>query len=408
MTRIGRWMLVAVALAALSGAVAYARNAGDGQNPAGTATPATQGKDGQAKPANAKEAEAKAPDLTVDQKAFNAIAEEKDAQKRVPLYEKFIEENPRSSLVSLARGEVQRGTLAALRSANPDNAEALKAKYLELAGKDIERAKSSPSPNPTQLTSTYSRYATDMLNANILLDQAEEFARQAVSLLDEQKYIESQKQTDQRMLEAFNNRGAANPPATPRGDAPAGPTGISIRTVNGAPVVQPLAPRPAPTSAASSPRQPTPPRVRTDEDLRTSFRSLRASNLATLGRVLIKRDKAAEGEKILKEAWDLNPPAATKTTLARALAEAAKKAGNEPAELEYLTAIALGGRITADEQKDFEAIYRKSHNGSLDGLDAMLDARYIKENPRFPVTPANRPTVPNQRAVLAENFTGSG
>jgi hypothetical protein len=76
--------------------------------------------------------------------------------------------------------------------------------------------------------------------------------------------------------------------------------------------------------------------------------------------------------------------------------------------MEYLTVLALSGRITADEQKDFDAVYRKSHNGSLDGVEAMLDARYAKENPRFAVTPADRKAAPDQRAVLAENFTGSG
>ena len=135
---------------------------------------------------------------------------------------------------------------------------------------------------------------------------------------------------------------------------------------------------------------------------------MRASNLATLGRILVKRDKTAEGEKLLKEAYAAKPPASTLATIARVLAESAKKSGDGTAQMEYLTVLALGGQITADEQKDFEALYRKSHNGTLDGLEATLDARYARENPKFPVTPAARKRTPNQRAVLAENFTGSG
>jgi hypothetical protein len=148
--------------------------------------------------------------------------------------------------------------------------------------------------------------------------------------------------------------------------------------------------------------------MRTDEELRAGFKTMRASNLATLGRVLMKRNKTAEGEKVLKEAYAAKPPAATVAAIAKVLAESAKKAGDEAGQMEYLTVLALSGRITADEQKDFDAVYRKSHNGSLDGVEAMLDARYAKENPRFAVTPADRKAAPDQRAVLAENFTGSG
>jgi hypothetical protein len=145
-----------------------------------------------------------------------------------------------------------------------------------------------------------------------------------------------------------------------------------------------------------------------DGSLRTGFAAMRASSLATLGQVLMKRDKAAEGEKVLKEAYALKPASSTLATIARVLAESAKKAGNETAQLEYLSVLALSGRISADEQKDFEAAYRKAHNGSLDGLEEMLDAKYRRDNPMFPVTPASRKAAPGQRVVLAEDFTGAG
>jgi len=74
-------------------------------------------------------------------------------------------------------------------------------------------------------------------------------------------------------------------------------------------------------------------------------------------------------------------------SIARVLAESAKKAGNDTLQLEYLTVLALSGRITADETKEFEAAYRKTHNGSLDGLEAMLDDRYRRDHTRFAVTP---------------------
>jgi hypothetical protein len=394
-------MLMVVALVGLCRTGIHAQGAGAGQKPPDAQTrPAAQTKpdaQAQAKDTQAKPADTKAPELTAAQKAFNSIAEEKDAQKRIPQYEKFIEDNPKEGmLVSLARTEIQRSTLATLKSSST--------KYLDIVKKEIDSAKTGTSP--TQLPSTYSRFASALLSAGVLLDEAEDFARQSVSLLDEQKYIESQKQMDQRVAESFAKR-AANPTPAPATPPPTGVTGISIRTVNGAPTVQPMPPRPA-SASTPPPRPPTPPRARTDEELRNSFNSMRAANLATLGRVLMKRNKTAEGEKVLKEAYAAKPPASTLATIAKVLADSAKKAGDTAAQFEYLTVLALSGRITADEQKDFEALYRKSHNGSLDGLEAMLDARYARENPRFAVTPANRKPAPNQRAVLAENFTGSG
>ena len=395
MIRFVRFMLMVVALVGLCRTGIQAQGAGAGQKPPDAQTrPDAQA---QAKDTQAKPADAKTPELTTAQKAFNAIAEEKDAQKRIPLYEKFIEDNPKEGmLVSLARSEIQRSTLATLKSSS--------AKYLDIVKKEIDSAKSGTSP--TQLPSTYSRFASTLLTAGVLLDEAENFARQSVSLLDEQKYIESQKEMDRRAAESFAKR-ATNPTPAPATPPPTGATGISIRTVNGAPTVQPMPPRPA-AASTPTPRPPTPPRARTDEELRSSFKSMRAANLATLGRVLMKRSKTAEGEKVLKEAYAAKPPAATMAAIAKVLAESAKKAGDTTAQFEYLTVLALSGRITADEQKDFEALYRKSHNDSLGGLEAMLDGRYARENPRFAVTPANRKPARNQRAVLAENFTGSG
>ena len=298
-------------------------------------------------------------------------------------------------LVSLAVPEIQRATLAALKSSA--------AKYQDYVKTEIETAKKSE--NPTQLSSTYSRFASDLLGGGIMLAEAEEYARQAVSLMDEQKYIDFQKRMAQTRIDAFAKQ-AANP--TPRvATPPAGSGGISIRSVNGAPTVVPMAPR-APSSPATPPRPPTAPQMPTDQSLRANFASMRASNLATLGQVLMKRDKTAEGEKVLKEAYDAKPASYTLATIARLLAESARKAGNETAQLDYLTVLALSGRITAGEQKDFEAAYRTTHNGTLDGLEEMLDARYARENPAFTVTAANRKAAPNQAHGTRRGLHGRG
>jgi hypothetical protein len=148
----------------------------------------------------------------------------------------------------------------------------------------------------------------------------------------------------------------------------------------------------------------------TDEAMRTSLKSERASAQATLGQILMNRGKADEGLKVLKEAYAAKPASSTMAGIARSLYEAAKNAGNDNDQLEYLSALALSGRGTADEFKALDEVYKKTHNGSADGMEAMLDARWRRDRVRFGVTPYTRPanTKPTGRTVLAEVFPGAG
>ncbi len=401
MTRHVRIALLVVALFALSWAVVRAQGTTTGQKPPDAKATQAALKDTQAKPAEVKP-EAQQEELPADFKAFNDAGKEKDAQKRVEAYEKFIADYPKSVLVSVARSQVQSSLLAALKTAQ--------AKYLDMIKKPIESTKASASASgvSAMLYSSYNRVASELLSGGVLLDQAEEYARAGLSLMDEQKYIQERKQAAERAAEAFAKRAAAPPAAAPA--APAQPTvpSFSISMVNGVMVARPGTPRPA-TAAPSTPaRAPTAPRVPTDDELRTAFRSEKASIQATLGQILLKRGKTAEGEKLLKEVYDAKPASYTMATIARVLAESAKKTGDDAGQLEYLTTLALSGRITAEQQKDFEAVYRKTHNGSLDGLDEMLDARYLREKPKFEVKPSTRAPKPTDRAVVAELFTGAG
>ena len=401
MTRHVRIALLVVALVALSWAAVRAQGTTTGQKPPDAKATQAALKDTQAKPAEVKP-EAQQEELPADFKAFNDAGKEKDAQKRVEAYEKFIADYPKSVLVSVARSQVQSSLLAALKTAQ--------AKYLDMIKKQIESTKASASASgvSAMLYSSYNRVASELLSGGVLLDQAEEYARAGLSLMDEQKYIQERKQAAERAAEAFAKRAAAPPAAAPA--APAQPTvpSFSISMVNGVMVARPGTPRPA-TAAPSTPaRAPTAPRVPTDDELRTAFRSEKASIQATLGQILLKRGKTAEGEKLLKEVYDAKPASYTMATIARVLAESAKKTGDDAGQLEYLTTLALSGSITAEQQKDFEAVYRKTHNGSLDGLDEMLDARYLREKPKFEVKPSTRAPKPTDRAVVAELFTGAG
>jgi tetratricopeptide (TPR) repeat protein len=380
MRRFARFMLLMVALAALASAGALAQATAAVQKPPDTkAAPGSQARETQAAQAKPEEAE-----LPPDYKAFNEIAGEKDAGKRAAAYEKWIADNPESALVSTAKNEIQRIAVAAYKDASK--------KYLEVMKAQVDLASG---PNAF---STYNRVASQMLRDGAMLEEAEKYARTGLSMMDEQKYIDARK-------EAASSVGRSPQAA---GAAASRPPGISITASKetGAPIVS-LRPRPA-TPAAATARPPSAPRVPSDDDLRRTFRSQKASAQATLGQILFKQGKTDEAEKVLKEAYDAAPPASTLATIARTLAECAKKDGDDKGQLEYLTVVALSGRITADEQKEFEGVYRKTHGGTLDGLDGMLDERYRHDHPPLDLGKYTRKAGPAPRAVLAELFSGSG
>jgi len=139
------------------------------------------------------------------------------------------------------------------------------------------------------------------------------------------------------------------------------------------------------------------------------FKTDKQSTLSTLGQIYVKRGKAAEAEKALREAYLLDKTTASAATAALKLAEFAKAAGRDEEQFEYLAGVTLAGRLTPEAYADLQAVYRKTHKGSLDGLEAALDARYEKEGPKAPEVKAyERAADRTDRVVLAEIFTGAG
>jgi hypothetical protein len=462
MRRTARLGLLAVALFALSITGLSAQSPVAIQKPTDpqAAQGAAKAKEAQAKPADAKPDAAKE-ELPPEFKAFNAAGKEGDSLKRAEAYEKFITDFPKSPLVSTARSQIQSNVLATLKKSQ--------AKYQELVKTQVETAKQGE--NPSRLRSTYSRIASDLLSTGALLDQAEEYSRNALSAMDEEKYVQERKQADQRVADSFAKRdakpaaaspaavpttaappaaalppaGAAAPPvAVPPPAAAAAPAvaaaapgqpaaapavvppapgqpaaapapppppsvgGFTISMVDGVPFAKPAPPRAATPASSTAPRTPSPPRMPTDSEIRASFRVEKANMQATLGQILVKRGKTAEGREVLGEAYAARPASSTMAAISRVLADLAKKAGDDRGQIEYLTTLALTGRITADEQKEFDAVYRKTHNGSLDGVEEMLDERYRRDGPKFEAKPSTRPAKPSDRAVLVEMFTGAG
>ena len=427
MIRVLRFALVLLALIAAS--TSWPRAQGGAEQKPPVPTPAATAAGDAQKPA------APAQELPAEAVAFNAAAGEKNPLKRVEALEKFIADNPKASpmLLSMARSQITSSALAAFKDS--------RAKYLAIADKDIADAAKRTDVMPAY--ATYNRLASALLGAGIHSEEAEDFARKGLAAMDEPTYMESRKKQYERSLATYEKftasaagakltsvpPGAAPAPSTaapatpvaaapatpadaakPAAPTPSSPPGPNYRIAMKDGVMQASLAPPAPPRPATPPRPPTRPSLPTDDELRASLKSERASALATLGQILMKRGKAEEGEKALTEAYAAKPAGSTMAAIARVLAESAKKSGNEAKQLEYLTVLALSGRITADETKEFEAAYRKTHNGSLDGLDAMLDERYREDHVRFGVTPFERkpPAKATGKTVLAEIFPGAG
>jgi tetratricopeptide (TPR) repeat protein len=416
MVRVLRFSLLTLALASLATAWPLAQGAA-GQKPPDPKPAAAAARDAQ-KPA------APAQELPAEAVAFNEAAGEKNPLKRVEALEKFIADHPKAApmLLSMARTQINSSVLAAFKDS--------RAKFLAQTEKDIADAAKRADAMPVY--STYNRLASSLLNAGIYSEEAEDFARKGLAGMDERAYMDMRKAQYERSLASYEKMTAAasgakpaeagaaaaatpSAAATPAAPAPAGgaadaPPAPNYRIAMKDGVMQASLAPPAPPRPATPPRPPVRPTMPTEDEMRASLKSERASALATLGQILMKRGKAEEGEKALAEAYAAKPAASTMAAIARTLAESAKKAGNDALQLEYLTVLALSGRITADETKDFEAAYRKTHGDSLDGLEAMLDERYRRDHVRFAVTPFVRkpPAKATGKTVLAEIFPGAG
>ena len=155
--------------------------------------------------------------------------------------------------------------------------------------------------------------------------------------------------------------------------------------------------------AGAERRKQTPP---TDDELMKRFQTSRVPRLTLAGRVEAELGHTEAAKHLLDEAIGISPDNAA---AAAALGDLAAKAGDNDKALDYLITARLGGRASAKAIEQMNSVYRKLHQGSLDGLDAKLDSEYHK---RFPnpveVEEYKAPAERSDRVVLAELFTGSG
>ncbi|MEW5984047.1 MAG: hypothetical protein AB1806_16970 [Acidobacteriota bacterium] len=285
---------------------------------------------------------------TPEQKAYAAAIKITDPDEKLAALRKLIEDFPGTSVVNAAENQI----LMALVRKVTDGIKQVQ----EQAGKIAEKP-------PVSGRSSAGSVASALSNAGILLEEAEKYARRAVEeLSDERAFVEAQKT-------AFVERQAEAAKRNPQAKPLQGP-GAALYT--------------------------------------SMFTSSRQSALVTLGQVLDRRGKTGEAEKALKEAFLMDPSARPAATAAVQLAKYAKQAGFDYEQLEYLTVAALAGQLNREGRADLAEVYRKTHRGSLDGLDEMLNERYERTATKVDVSPYGLGAPRAGRTVVAELFTGSG
>jgi thiol-disulfide isomerase/thioredoxin len=293
----------------------------------------------QPKPA-ASEPEKKPPvrETPPDVKAFNDLNKITDPEKKIAAIEKWKADFSTSSMLEVADDRI----LSTLVQKLPGQ----KVRIRTAAG--VQYRKAAPKNRGAAAT----RIADQFLDADLLLKDAERYARKGVESMLLAAYLQDQ-------IASYEKR-KAKPPSS--------------------------------------------------EELQKRFQESRAARVATLGRIEVKLGQTRKGQKLLEESYAVNP---SNVNVDAALGELAVKAGNDAKAVEYLIPARLSGRAPKGANEALESIYRKTHAGSPEqvkaGLEAMLDTEYRKRYPNPVTVEAYKPTEKrSDRLVLGEVFTGSG
>ena len=293
----------------------------------------------QPKPA-ASEPEKKPPvrETPPDVKAFNDLNKITDPEKKIAAIEKWKADFSTSSMLEVADDRI----LSTLVQKLPGQ----KVRIRTAAG--VQYRKAAPKNRGAAAT----RIADQFLDADLLLKDAERYARKGVESMLLAAYLQDQ-------IASYEKR-KAKPPSS--------------------------------------------------EELQKRFQESRAARVATLGRIEVKLGQTRKGQKLLEESYAVNP---SNVNVDAALGELAVKAGNDAKAVEYLIPARLSGRAPKGATEALESIYRKTHAGSPEqvkaGLEAMLDTEYRKRYPNPVTVEAYKPTEKRSgRLVLGEVFTGSG
>jgi tetratricopeptide (TPR) repeat protein len=125
----------------------------------------------------------------------------------------------------------------------------------------------------------------------------------------------------------------------------------------------------------------------------------------SLGKGYVGLNKLDDAEAAFRKAYEIKPGMES----AWGLADVYERRGKDADALEYMTFAALTGKLKAKDIQHFHDVYKKLHQGKLEGVEEYLDARYRKtyHNPvkgqEYQATSKR-----TKRVALAEFFTGGG
>jgi len=295
--------------------------------------------------------EAKPPaarEIPPDQKAYTDAMKLTDPEKKIEALQKLKKDFPDG----VYAGTVDSAVFSTIVDKMPDNKDRIlktaKAIYAEAESKDKAASKGNVIVTTAARGSAANNIANQLLSAGILLKDAQGYARKGVDAMRENVWISERR-------EALAKRKQKIPP---------------------------------------------------QEELAKNFAEARAARVATLGRVELKLGHTREAQKLLEESYAVNK---SNLAVTAALGELAVKAGDDAKAMDYLTDARLSGRAPDTANQAFETLYKKAHNGTLDGLETMLDKEYARRFPNPVHVTAYKPAEKrSDRMVLAEVFTGSG
>jgi thiol-disulfide isomerase/thioredoxin len=291
---------------------------------------------------------ATAPETPPDLKAFNEAGKLTNPEQKIAAYEKLKKDFPDSPYAGSAGNSI----LGVLIKSFPDQQSRIRKTAAEIyksaVAKDKSASKDSVIITTRNREAAALRLADQFLSANVLLKDAESWAKRSIDPMRQNIWISEQR-------ESYVKR-----------------------------------------------KQPIP----SQDELVKNFNEMRASRIGTLGRIEQKLGRDALARKLLEESYSAAPGNAA---VGGVLGEMAAARGEDAKALDYLIPVRLSGHAAESANTAFEALYRKSHAGTLDGLEAMLDSEYHKRFPNPVHVEEYKPTEKRtSRVVLGEVFTGSG
>jgi tetratricopeptide (TPR) repeat protein len=293
-------------------------------------------------------------ELEPDEKAYQAASRVPDSNDRADALIKLVADYPEYPYIRNAVFSLFRDPTKSIRdSQQPQPRDPEKTRLL------VDRfVKGTAGATAYARAEFYHGIARNLVNGDLLLDEAAALAAKAVPLLNEADYVANERRLWERK-EHYSK----------------------LRDPNGH--VDPFS----------------------MEESKAHFRAFSAAVQANLGTALLKSGKLEEAKSWFHRAYavELIMEAAT------GLSDIAGRNNDTAGALQYMMDAMLTGKLPAAKIAHLEDLYARVHKGDTSGLAAELDQRFRARftNPLHPVAYQAAPEH-SRRVVLAEFITGAG